>query len=239
MPTREVSRPHRRTRIRLSLVVLIVSCLAATVATETRTTGQEGSEMAPGKDREAVTASSVPGELCLVCRQPVGTGDVAVIHRGRRVPLHADACMAAWNAGADSIFTSLQPRGALFQEPSNRPSALASGWFLFGIYIVTGLILGAVCGYVAVARGLSPLLWFFAGLVLNLIALGVLLTRTRADTSRLPAGIPSGLVKVPTTRDPVPCLSCSAENHPAANRCAACGATLLPSADSDLQRLRA
>ena len=243
MLTREFSRPHHRTRIRPSLALLVASCLAATVATGTLVGGQEGSATAPGvpgDDRQTVAVSApVPGEACLVCRQPVGAGDAALIHRGRRVTLHSDACMAAWNAGAESIFGSMQPRGALFQEPSTRPSPLASGWFMLGIYILAGLVTGAACGYMAVARGLSPLPWFFAGLAINVIALGLLLTRGRADTSKLPAGIPSGLAKVPTTRAPAPCLTCGAGNHPSASRCTACGATLLPSAESDLQRLRA
>ncbi|MEE8538125.1 MAG: hypothetical protein V3S71_08955 [Acidobacteriota bacterium] len=242
MPAREVSRPRRRARIRPSFALLAVCWLAATVATGTLGGSQEESATAPGVPgelRQEVAASPVPGETCLVCRQPVGVGDVAVIHRGRRVLLHTDACMAAWNAGAETIFASLQPRGALFQEPSARSTPLDGVWFLLGVYILAGLVAGAVCGYVAVARGFSPLPWFFAGLAINVIALGLLLTRGRADTSKLPAGIPPGLAKVPTTRAPVPCIACGAGNHPSASRCTGCGATLLPSAESDLQRLRA
>jgi uncharacterized paraquat-inducible protein A len=147
--------------------------------------------------------------------------------------------MAEWNENSESLFASLQPRSALFQETSKPASPLARGWFLLGLYIMLGLLAGAVCGYVAVARGLAPMRWFFAGLAFNVVALLALLARPRADTSKLPAGIPPGLAKVPTTRTPMPCPKCGAENHPAATRCTGCGADLQPSVESDLQRLRA
>jgi hypothetical protein len=107
---------------------------------------------------------------------------------------------------------------------------------LFGLYVVTGLVAGAACAYLAVGRGLAPIPWFFAGLLANVIPLIVILTRHGADLSRFPAGIPRGLSKVPTTLSPRFCPPCGAENHPAARRCLECGAPLEPTVEPETAR---
>ncbi|MEE9219681.1 MAG: hypothetical protein V3U98_11510 [Acidobacteriota bacterium] len=178
------------------------------------------------------------GEWCLVCRSPVAEGGLVLLHRGRRVPLHTGVCLEEWTRNSEMIFTSLQPRGALFQELSVPASPLAGGWFLLGLYVLAGLVVGASCGYLAVARGLAPIPWFFAGLGLNVAALAGLLTRPRADLSKLPAGVPAGLSKVPTTRPPRRCLKCGSHNHPAASRCTDCGASMEPLVEAETQRVK-
>ncbi len=181
--------------------------------------------------------SLAPPSISKVLAEPVGEGDVCIVHRGRRVSLHADGCVAAWKASPEALFASLQPRGALFEEPEGPSLPLRGGWLLFACYVVLGLVAGAACAYVAVARALRPLPWFFAGLVANVLALGVLLTRPPGDASALPAGVPPGLTKVPTTRRPARCPSCAGENHPSARACAECGAALAPAVDPETARL--
>lgn len=178
-----------------------------------------------------------PGEICLACDQPVLGTDLLLIHRGRRVPLHQGPCFDAWGRNPEAMFASLQPRGALFQEPEESISPLRDAWFAVGLYVLLGLIFGAACAYAAVGRGHAPLRWFFAGLAVNVVALVILLARPRADLSKLPAGIPPGLRKVPTTRTAVPCPKCGSLNHPAARRCAACGAGLQPSVAAETARV--
>lgn len=178
-----------------------------------------------------------PGEICLACDQPVQGTDLLLIHRGRRVPLHREPCFDAWSRNPDAMFAALQPRGALFQEPEESISPLRDAWFTFGVYVLLGLVFGAACAYAAVGRGHAPLRWFFAGLAVNVVALVVLLARPRADLSKLPAGVPPGLRKVPTTRTAVPCPKCGSLNHPAARRCAACGAALQPSVVAETARV--
>jgi hypothetical protein len=178
-----------------------------------------------------------PGEICLGCDRPVESTDLLLIHRGRRVPLHQGPCFDAWGRNPEAMFASLQPRGALFQEPEGSISPLRDAWFAFGAYVLLGLIFGAACAYTAVGRGHAPLRWFVAGLVVNALALVVLLARPRADLSKLPAGVPPGLRKVPTTRAGVPCPKCCSLNHPAARRCAACGAALQPSVAAETARV--
>jgi hypothetical protein len=178
-----------------------------------------------------------PGEICLACDQPVQGTDLLLIHRGRRVPLHRGACFDAWSRNPDAMFAALQPRGALFQEPEESMSPLRDAWFAFGAYVLLGLIFGAACAYTAVGRGHAPVRWFFAGLAVNAVALAILLARPRADLSNLPAGVPPGLRKVPTTRAGVPCPKCGSLNHPAARRCSSCGAALQPSVAAETARV--
>src|SRR5262245_35641311 len=65
-----------------------------------------------------------PGDTCIVCGQSVGSDDLALVYRGRRVTLHRGACLGAWRERREAIFASRQPRGALFQEPAEQPSPL-------------------------------------------------------------------------------------------------------------------
>lgn len=161
--------------------------------------------------------------------------------------IRKNARQASWNVGRGGNFRGEShpqalrvtngPQGALFQEATEPSSPLKDAWLVLGLYVVAGLVAGALCGYLAVGRGLSPLPWFFAGLLLNVVALGaVLLTRGSADLSRFPGGIPAGLTKVPTTRAPQRCSRCSADNHPAARVCLSCGSRLEPLVEAETDR---
>ena len=183
------------------------------------------------------TAHAVGSEGCLACGATVAEGTEVPVHRGREVPI-CEPCLAkgAWEANRDVLFAQLQPKGALFAESEVETGPVLSGWFWFGAWVLTGLICAAASAYLAVNRAQPPATWFFAGLVGNVAALFVLLfVIPKGDPATLPAGVPSGLAKVPTTREPRPCTSCGTEVHPSASKCSSCGTTLTPLARSEVQ----
>ena len=128
---------------------------------------------------------------------------------------------------------------AFFPEPGASFAPMASGWLIFGLYVLAGLLAGALCAYLAVGRGLAPVPWFFAGLVLNMLGLAAILTRPRGIGSEggLPADIvPPGLRKVARTFSAIACPGCGSPQHPAAKKCSACGGPLNATATSDMSR---
>ena len=114
-------------------------------------------------------------------------------------------------------FHKLQARSVLFDETSIVDRPMSIGWLIFGFYVLVGLVCSTICGYLAVSRALDPLPWFFAALVGNVAVLIVLMIAPKGDPTAMPAGVPAGLAKVPTTRAPVRCPACGAENHPSAS----------------------
>lgn len=131
-----------------------------------------------------------------------------------------------------------RPRGGLFSEEAPAGQPLSLGWFLFGLYVLLGLIFAGACAQQAVHKALAPVPWFLAGLFLNALGYLLLLTRPSGDARRFPAGIPSGLHKVPETHEHEQCPCCGAYNHPAAYRCPACGASMEPKLESEAARWR-
>ncbi len=195
----------------------------------------------PGTRLEGERAS---GKTCLACGQPVDEAHDGIVlqYRGRWVFLHGDECpqcLEHWIADPDALFRELQARSVLFDEGpgADRPGT-HGGWLLFGFYVLAGLVVGGVTGYLAVARGHPPVPWFFMGLFLNVVGLVLLFTRGRGDLSAHPAGVPAGLRKVPTTHEPVPCQACGTTNHPAASACSGCGVSLTPSVSSEALRIQ-
>lgn len=178
-----------------------------------------------------------PGEQCIVCGGALSEKDVALIVRGRRVPLdRMDVDEFLKNEAR--YFAALQPQGALFAEAREAAEGTAlggvsSGWFVFGVYILLGLIFGGLSSYAAVAKGLAPLPHFFIGFALSIF--GYLYTLSRPSRAK-PGDVPEGLVKVPATASPVRCEKCGAENHPSAERCAGCGTHLTPTLQSEVKR---
>lgn len=54
---------------------------------------------------------------------------------------------------------------------------------IYEIYIVTAILCGAVAAWIAKGKGRSPILWFFIGAVLNVVAISafwILSTRKKA-----------------------------------------------------------
>ncbi len=126
----------------------------------------------------------------------------------------------------------MQPRGALFHEDSVLTAGIEMGWFFFGLWVLTALIVAAITSNMALRRGLPAVKWYFLGLLLHFIAI-FLLWRQR------PAGevlLPAGWAKVPATAPPVHCAACGAEVHPAAQKCFRCGADLTPQIESEVRR---
>ena len=179
------------------------------------------------------------GRACFVCDHRIGAEGLALLHKGRHVYLCSGACRGAWESNKDALFARIQARGALFDEESivENQKPMRVGWLVFGVYILIGVCCGAASSYIAVSKGHGALAWFFLGLLFNIPALAVVATKSAADLSALPAGVPSGLAKVPTTRNPAVCTSCGASNHPSAASCSACSAALEPTVPAETQRV--
>jgi len=170
------------------------------------------------------------GEQCLVCRVAVHGEPIAEVRfKGRTFHVRLDM-LSDFRKQPEFYFASLEARSGLFDEGSVAadPRGGSYGWFGFGLYMLTGLVFGAACGAIAVGRSRAPWPWFFAGLVVNVFALAALLTRGPGEPASHIDGIPPGLRKVPTTRDPIACPACRSQLHPAARLCSQCGAELSP-----------
>ncbi len=179
-----------------------------------------------------------PGDYCTIGNVPLDTlQDVALIVRGRRVPLH-HTMVDSFMRTQEKYFSQKQPKSALFQEELSAPAGAAlggvsSGWFLFGLYVLVALAFAGMSGYAAVSKGLSPIPNFFIGFFLS--AFGYLYVLTRPAVAKK-GEIPAGLVKVPATNSPVPCAACGYHNHPSAKQCAGCGLKLEPMVESEVAR---
>jgi hypothetical protein len=181
---------------------------------------------------------AIEGERCTVCGAVLSEDDVALVVRGRRVPLDKDM-VGEFLKEPERYFAHLQPKGALFQENGDASGATAlggvsRGWFLAGLYVLVALVFAGLSGYAAVGKGLKPIPHFFIGLLFSLFGYLYVLTR---PAKAGPGEVPRGLAKVPLTRDPVPCGSCGALNHPSAKRCSGCGTGLEPRVESEVARV--
>ncbi|MBI4534815.1 MAG: hypothetical protein HY708_00965 [Ignavibacteriae bacterium] len=178
------------------------------------------------------------GEFCTVCGVPLTENDVALIVRGRRVPLN-NAMVDEFLQHEEKYFAKLQPKGALFQEEADAPpgtaqGGISKGWFLFGLCVLVALLFGGMSGYNAISKGLSPIPHFFIGFVFNILGYLYVLSRPRKTKH---GEVPSGLVKVPNTSAPVRCPSCGYTNHPSAKKCSACRTPLNPVIESEASRV--
>ena len=175
------------------------------------------------------------GETCIVCGKAIGASDRVYRVEGQRVPVHRGVCESAFAAYPELFLSRLKPRGAFLGAEPNPETHIGWGWFLFGAYVLLGLMFGAICAYRAVNQALSPWPWFLAGFCLNIFGLLALVTRP-AGYSGI-AGLPRGLVKVPTTYSPRPCPMCGTMNHPSAKVCVGCGSKLEPVVSSEVARV--
>ena len=177
------------------------------------------------------------GETCIVCEKAVGATDQVYEVEGQRVPVHAGACDDALRRAPEHYLARLKPRGAFLGAEPNPGPNISLGWFAFGTYILLGLVFGAICAYHAVNHALRPWTWFLAGFFLNVFGFLALVTRPAGDSSRAPAGLPPGLVKVPTTYSPRVCPRCGEMNHPSATCCVRCGNKIEPLVTSEVARV--
>lgn len=177
------------------------------------------------------------GEQCLVCGQRIDGIDIVEVRYQGRTFFVAEPMLPQFEADPEAYFRRIQARSALFDEAAVRARPIATGWLVAGLYVLAGLICGALAAYVAVGKALAPLPWFVAGLLGNVVGLGAVIARPTGDASALPAGVPAGLAKVATTRAPAPCPACGALNHPSAAGCASCGASLTPTVRPETERV--
>jgi hypothetical protein len=175
------------------------------------------------------------GETCVVCDKAIGATDRVYEVEGQRAPVHVGACDKAFRRNPGHFLARLKPRGAFLGAEPNPGPNISWGWFAFGIYVFLGLVFGAFCAYRAVNHALKPWPWFLAGFFLNLFGFLALVTRPAGDSSM--AGLPPGLVKVPTTYSPRACPRCGAMNHPSATSCAECGNKIDPLVTSEVTRV--
>lgn len=176
----------------------------------------------------------LPGDVCRVCNQPLHKGDAVYVVRGQRIGIHLEELASDLRMQLTRIAAQLEPRGAFIGTgPDQR--ALSSAWFLFGVYVLLGLVFAAICAHRALHTGHSPSAWFGIGLVLNAVGYLLLLIRPKREV-RAPAGVPAGLRKISATHAPQPCPMCGTLNHPAATACLGCGARLEPKTVSEVVR---
>ena len=175
------------------------------------------------------------GETCIVCDKAIGAKDRVYEVEGQRVPVHRGVCEAAFAAYPERFLARLKPRGAFLGAEPNLTPHIWWGWFAFGIYVLLGLVFGALCASRAVNHALRPWPWFLAGFFLNLFGFLALVTRPAGDSSM--AGLPRGLVKVPTTSSPRACPRCGSMNHPSATSCIGCGNKIEPLVISEVIRV--
>ena len=183
------------------------------------------------------TVAAEVGEHCVVCGMPLSSGDIAIILKGRRIPV-MKGMAASVLKNPEIYFKSKQARGALFHEdfqaaPGAVQAGVNLGWFLAGLYVLSALVFGALGAVAAVSKGLTPISGFCLGLGLSVFGYLYMLTRP-AQTASL--DIPAGLAKVPVTQSPLACPQCGNTNHPAAASCAVCHVALSPQGHSDLSR---
>jgi len=172
-----------------------------------------------------------PGDRCTVSDQVMDYNDVVLLVQGRRVPLKRQA-VDIFLENPEKYFSKLEPKSALFTEDMNKGKPMSLDWFYFGIYVLIGLVFSAITAQISVGKGLSPIPWFFAGLIFNVFAfLAVLLMKSEEDVN-----VPEGLVKVPLTADPVTCPVCGFENHPSAKNCSRCGNNFTPTKKSEVDK---
>ncbi len=175
-----------------------------------------------------------PGDRCLVCDKAIQPGDNVYLVDGHRVGVHPGKCELKFRSNPRAALGALQPRGAFLGGQPGRDGG-SQVWFFAGLYVLAGLLFGALCGHRALNAGHSTLGWFLAGFFFNAFGYLALLTRPQREDWKPPAGVPAGLAKIATTYSPQAC-ACGAANHPSAMRCIDCGAVLTPQVASEVSR---
>ena len=218
---------------RLTPVVLVVSslCFLAMAA-------PVWAQSSAGEDPRwtVLDTPPAPGEVCIVCGVPAPSDAMHLRYKGRSVAVDQKH-FPEWQANPERHFRQKQARAALFDEEAMPDQTGGQGWLWLGIYALVGTLVGGVTAYLAVARGLAPVPWFFAGVFFNVVALILVLTR-KGSAEQFVEGIPGGLRKVPITRAPMICPVCQTQNHPSASQCIQCDSALTPTAPSEASDLR-
>jgi hypothetical protein len=182
-------------------------------------------------------AKPKPGEYCSICYERIQASDLVYVVWGQRVGVHAGSEDEDFRADPKKWIAHLRPEGAFLgaEGALERSQQLSSVWFAFGLYVLLGLIFGALCAQRAFHSGHPPGLWFAMGMAFNVLAYIALAMKPKKELTSV-AGIPAGLRKIATTREPVPCPACRATNHPSAAKCLECGAALQPQTSSEVKK---
>ena len=133
------------------------------------------------------------------------------------------------------IVAQTRPRGAFLGDREDN-SQLHPLWFFAGVYVLAGLVFGALCAQLALHRGLNSMGWFAAGFLFNAFGYVAMLIAPGGKT-RSPDRIPRGLGKFHATASPIKCTNCGAKHHPTARKCAGCGLELRPAVESEVTRI--
>ncbi|MEM7052844.1 MAG: hypothetical protein AAF604_24495 [Acidobacteriota bacterium] len=179
-------------------------------------------------DWEVIDERSGAGEQCLVCGQPIHGDEILELRYQGRTFYVAAKMLEELEASPRLYLSRIEAHSALFDEASPAHARPSRVWMWGGLYLFVGLLCAALCGVLAVSRGLAPIPWFFAGLLGNVAALAVLSVTPRRTAPDL-----EGWTKAPLTRAPRSCPACSADNHPAAQTCLSCGVALHPTIASE------
>lgn len=173
-----------------------------------------------------------PGDFCLVCGVPLKQDGLAIIYKGRRVPLANGEMLQRFLDDPSAYFYKIQAQGALFNEEAVPASAGRFAWFAAGVWIALALLCGALASSIALRKGLSQRRWFFYGLIFSVVAVAAVLIRPAVERRELPPR----LGKIPATTAPQTCPACGAFHHPAARRCNTCGRELSPTIEAEVTR---
>jgi hypothetical protein len=199
--------------------------------------GQGGPTTNPAPEKEQLLSKTVPvdkGDRCIVCNTPLQANDKVYLIEGQRVGV-MKAMEPEFLSNPWAYIQRLKPGGGLFGGEAAPRGAVSDVWMYLGIYVLLGLVFGALSAHRALDAGQRVVPWFFAGLFLNLFAYLALLVRGTTQESASRYG---GVVKIPTTVEPVLCSACDALNHPSATKCSKCGEQLQPLMNSEVTSLR-
>jgi hypothetical protein len=183
-------------------------------------------------------AKPKPGEYCSLCYERLQAEDLVYVVWGQRVGVHSGSEDEDFRANPKKWIAHLRPGGAFLgvEGALDSPQQALSGlWFAAGLYVLLGLIFGALCAHRAFHTGYPPGTWFAMGLALNVVAYIALGFKPKREVSAV-AGVPHGLRKFASTLEPVPCPACGGTNHPSASKCLECGATLEPQTLSEVEK---
>lgn len=178
---------------------------------------------------------SKPGDICVVCDKPLQPRDMVYEVNGQPVRVHVGACDAELRAHPRKWLARLKPWGSAFLGAEFEQAGLTNAWLYAGLYVLLGLIFGAIGAHCSLHAGHNTVAGFGLGFFFNIFGCLFLLTRPKREVLA-PAGVPSGLRKIAATYAPEPCPNCGTTNHPAATQCLACGAPLTPRVTSEVEK---